>query len=237
MTATKSARPLLLDLFCCQGGAATGYHRAGFDVLGVDIEPQPNYPFRFIQADALKVLDGWDLSRFAAIHASPPCQFKTQMSNRYRGKGGVTDQHPDLLTPALERLRKLSMPWVVENVTGAKHMMRPTLILHGGMFGLGVHRPRFFESNVLMLAPQANPTANPLGVYGKHHDGRRLFDRTDGTIQRAPRSLAEAQEAMGMPWADWRGCKEAIPPAYTEHIGGFLVEALTGWMREHPESA
>jgi len=219
-------RPRLLDLCCCRGGAATGYHRAGFAVTGVDIEPQPLFPFRFIQADVLDVLDNWDLSPFAAIHASPPCQFKTQMSNRWRGNGGITDQHPDLLTPTLERVRKLSVPWVVENVPGAKHMMRPTLLLHGGMFGLGVHRPRLFESNILIFAPQARPAENPLGVYGKHHDGRRLFDRADGTIQRAPKSLAEAQEAMGMPWADWHGCKEAIPPAYTEYIGGALLDSL-----------
>lgn len=219
-------RPRLLDLYCCRGGAGMGYDRAGFDVMGVDREPQPLYPFRFVQADALDVLDHWDLSAFAAIHASPPCQFATQMSARWRGTGGKADQHPDLLTPTLERLRKLGVPWVVENVTGAKHMMQPTLLLHGGMFGLGVHRPRWFESNVLILTPQAPPVADPLGVYGKHHDGRRLFDRADGTIQRAPKSLAEAQEAMGMPWADWHGCKEAVPPAYTEHIGRALLEYL-----------
>lgn len=96
------------------------------------------------------------------------------------------------------------------------------------MFGLGVHRPRLFESNILILAPEAPPTVNPLGVYGKHHDGRRLFDRADGTIQRAPKTLAEAQEAMGMPWADWHGCREAVPPAYTRYIGAALLGALEG---------
>jgi DNA (cytosine-5)-methyltransferase 1 len=150
------------------------------------------------------------------------------MSNRHRGKGGKVDDHLDLLTPTLARLRRLSVPWIVENVPPAKRVMHVTLTLHGGMFpGLGVHRPRIFESNVLILAPQARPVQNPLGVYGKHHDGRRLFDRADGTIQRAPKSLAEAREAMGMPWASWHGCKEAIPPAYTEFIGAQLLDYVT----------
>jgi len=219
-------RPRLLDLFCCQGGAGTGYDRAGFEVVGIDIEPQPLYPFGFIQADALDVLDHWDLSAFAAIHASPPCQHFTTMSNRHRGTGSRADDHLDLLTPTLALLRCLPVPWVVENVPPAKRVMQATLTLHGGMFGLGVHRPRIFESNVLILAPTARPVANPLGVYGKHHDGRRLFDRADGTIQRAPKTLAEARQAMGMPWADWIGCKEAIPPAYTEFIGTQLLEHL-----------
>lgn len=204
-----------------------GYHRAGFDVTGVDVEPQPLYPFRFVQADALDVLKHWDLSSFAAIHASPPCQRFTTMSNKHRGKDSKADEHLDLLTPSLALLRRLSVPWVAENVPPAKRVMRTTLTLHGGIFDLGVHRPRIFESNILILAPQARPPADPLGVYGKHHDGRRLWDRADGTIQRAPRTLAEAQEAMGMPWADWHGCKEAIPPAYTEFIGRQLLEYLT----------
>lgn len=231
-----SGRPRLLDLFCCQGGAAMGYQRAGFDVVGVDIQPQPRYPFEFQQLDAIEVLEwitnpacaqgSYFIGDFDAIHASPPCQFKTQMSARWRGNGGPADQHPDLLTPTLAIMRGMSIPWVVENVTGAKHLMQATLLLHGGMFGLGVHRPRFFESNVLILAPQARPAANPLGVYGKHHDGRRLWDRADGTILRAPKTLTEAQEAMGMPWANWHGCKEAIPPAYTEYIGRELLASL-----------
>lgn len=205
-----------------------GYHRAGFDVVGVDIKPQPRYPFEFVQGDAMT----WPLEGFDAIHASPPCQFATQMSARWRGTGGVTDQHPNLLTPTLERLRGRPEPWVVENVTGAKRFMRSTLMLHGGMFGLGVHRPRWFESNILILAPMAAPTKDPIGVYGERPDGRRLWTRQNGdmkgkrSIIRAAKSVEEARELMGMPWADWTGCKEAIPPAYTEYIGQQLVEAL-----------
>jgi DNA (cytosine-5)-methyltransferase 1 len=218
-------RPKLLDLFCCEGGAGYGYHLAGFDVTGVDIEPRPLYPFRFIQADAIDALEHWDLSLFAAIHASPPCQHFTTMSNRHRGKGSKADEQPDLLTPALTLLRRLAVPWVVENVPPAKRVMQATLTLHGGMFGLGVHRPRIFESNVLILTPTARQAANPVGVYGKAPDGRRLWSGKD-YVQRAARSVEEARELMGMPWASWHGCKEAIPPAYTEYIGARLLEHI-----------
>src|SRR5690348_12685082 len=109
-----------------------GYHRAGFEVVGVDLRPQPNYPFEFHQADALEFpLDGFD-----AVHASPPCQAFTQMSAKWRGKGTRADSHPNLLTPMRELLRGELRPWVIENVPGARRLMSPTVILHGGMFGL-----------------------------------------------------------------------------------------------------
>lgn len=212
-----------------------GYHRAGFEVVGVDIEPQPHYPFEFVQADAMQVLafivDGgepWPAAPYpAAIHASPPCQRFTAMSNRHRGKGGLADQHLDLLTPTREALRQLAVPFVLENVFPARHAMQATLTLHGGMFGLGVYRPRLFESNVLIFGPPpCPPPVDAVGVYGKAHDGRLLWARADGTEQRAASSLAQAQAVMGMDWGDWHGIKEAIPPAYTEYIGLQLREVL-----------
>lgn len=226
------SRPLLLDLFCCQGGAAMGYHRAGFDVLGVDIDPQPNYPFRFVQADALQFLASARLTSIAAIHASPPCEFATTMSARWRVRGGtIADTHVNLLTPTLTMLRQLGKPYVVENVPGAKRYMRPTLLLHGGMFGLGVHRPRFFESSELILAPRARQTERAIGVYGDHpqnHYSTRQNGNMSGKRSefRRARTLAEARELMGMPWADWDGCRKAIPPAYAEHIGRWLMDAI-----------
>jgi DNA (cytosine-5)-methyltransferase 1 len=237
-------KPRLLDLFCGAGGAAMGYHRAGFDVVGVDHRPQPNYPFTFIHADALAAVDEefWVLggmSYFDAIHASPPCQAFTQMSARWRGAGGKADSHADLLTPTLELLRGMEIPWVVENVPGAKSMMRTTLSLHGGMFGLGVHRPRLFESNTLLLAGPAAQTVEPLGVYGNKPDGRTLYRyRNAGNYiagqpgsaskspMRAPRTLEEASEAMGIDWMTWDELREAIPPAYTELIGAQLLAHL-----------
>jgi DNA (cytosine-5)-methyltransferase 1 len=215
-------RPRLLDLFCGAGGATAGYQRAGFYVVGVDVQPQPYYcGDEFHQADAMAFsLDGYD-----AIHASPPCQRFTQMSARWRGKATRADDHDDLLTPTRERFRSLAVPWVIENVQGAVNDMSVTLMLHGGMFGLGVHRPRMFESNVLLMAPKSARCVGAIGVYGDKPDGRRLH--TTSPV-RAASSLREAQIAMGMDWADWHGTKEAIPPAYTEWIGAQLPLSSNG---------
>ena len=103
-------RPRLLDLYCGAGGAATGYNRAGFDVTGIDLSPQPQFPFEFHQFDALNFLDTGLWALFDIIHASPPCQFFTQMSARDKGKGGAADSHVDLLTPTLARLRQIPAP-------------------------------------------------------------------------------------------------------------------------------
>jgi len=205
-----------------------GYHRAGFDVTGVDIRPQPHYPFAFHQADALAFLEERG-AEFDAIHASPPCQAFTQMSARWRGKGGPTDDHVNLLTPTRGLLATFSQPWIIENVQGAKHHMQATVTLHGGMFGLGVHRPRLFESNVLLLAPPGRRTVFPIGVYGTHPDGRTTWRyRNNGNMKgksliRAAKSIEEAREVMGIDWMDWSEIKEAIPPAYTEYLGAQII--------------
>jgi DNA (cytosine-5)-methyltransferase 1 len=197
--------------------------------MGVDTAPQPLYPFRFVQADALDVLANWDLSVFDAIHASPPCQIDTQMRAAHRSRG--FDNRPDLLTPTRALLLDRDIPYVIENVPGAKARMAATLTLHGGMFGLGVHRPRLFESNVMLLAPAAPVTKNPVGVYGDR-PVKRYSTRLNGNMSgkrstlRIARSLEEAREVMGMPWANWHGCREAIPPAYTEFIGPQLLEHI-----------
>lgn len=217
-------RPRLLDLFCGAGGAAVGYHRAGFDVVGVDIVKQPHYPFTFRLADALAVLRAplGGLLRegdFDAIHASPPGQPYSTARNRFPSES-------EGLIPEVRRLlERCGVPWVVENVPGALSAMRSPVALTGEMFGLRVHRPRLFESNVMLLVPaRSRRQRDPVAVYGKH-DGRRLWTRKDGSELRCA-SLVEAQEAMGMDWADWHGTKEAIPPAYTEYIGRQLLEVL-----------
>ena len=227
------SRPRLLDLFCGEGGASVGYHAAGFDVVGVDIKPQPLYPFFFVQADATAfavrgcALGGQSFT-FDAIHASPPCQAHTGMSNRWRGKGTKADTHVSLIALMRARLEDAGVPWVLENVPGAARFMRDPIVLTGEMFGLRVHRPRLFESNVLILAPDKPAVRrDTIGVYGKAHDGRLLWRRKDGSEQRAARTLERAREAMGMPWASWRGCCEAVPPAYTEFIGRALMQAVT----------
>lgn len=212
----------LLDLFCGAGGAGYGYHLAGFDVVGVDLASQPDYPFEFHRADALEFpLDGFD-----AIHASPPCQAHTNLSNRWRGHGGKADEHFDLIPATRERLNAAGVPWVIENVPGAKKAMRDPVRLTGEMFGLRVHRPRLFETNWLLLAPASMPKQrDPVAVYGKD-DGRRLWTRKDGTELRVA-DRATAAAAMQMPWASWHGLTQAIPPAYTEFIGRQLLEVLS----------
>jgi DNA (cytosine-5)-methyltransferase 1 len=221
----------LLDLCCCQGGGATGYHRAGFGIVGVDIEPQPRYPFEFHQADAMT----FPLEGFDAIHASPPCQFFTQMNGAHRARHVLGQGRPvlDLLTPMLTRLRGLEVPWVVENVVGAGRAVgNPTLKLHGGMFGLPLYRPRVFWSNVLILSSTGPIVRQPVGVWGDRPQVKRRTrlngdQRGKRSIMWQAQSVEEAREAMDMPWADWHGCKEAIPPAYTEFIGAQLIDYVT----------
>jgi len=224
MVVSVLSRPRMLDLFCGAGGSAVGYYRAGFDVVGVDIAPQPRYPFEFHQADALTFPpDGYD-----AVHASPPCQAHTTMSNRWRGQGGTADGHPELIGPTRARLEGSGVPWVMENVVGARAKMESALLLHGAMFGLQVHRPRLFESNVLLMCPQwvGGVPRGGVAVYGKC-DGRRLWTHTDGTTLRAASSLTEARAAMGIDWMEWDELKEAIPPAYTSWLGAQLLGVVS----------
>jgi hypothetical protein len=219
-------KPVLFDLCCGAGGATKGYQDAGFYVIGVDINPQPHYiGDEFYQADALAV----DLAGAAAVHASPPCQFATTMSNKVRGKGDPLNGHLNLIPPMRSKLLATALPYVIENVPGARRWLKPSVALHGGMFGLGVQRPRLFECNFpLDRPPLASKVENPVGVYGKHHDGRLLWKRADGSEQRAAHSLVQAQLAMGMDWGDWHGVKEAIPPAYSRWIGTQLMSHLAG---------
>lgn len=220
-------KPRLLDLFCGAGGAAVGYARAGFEVVGVDIKPQPNFPFEFVQDNAMNV--PW--SGYDVIHASPPCQAFTQMSARWRGKGTRADTHPDFLTPVLRRLyeRFPKAIWVVENVQGARKVMgTDTITLHGGMFGLGVHRPRVFKINgALVLTPKDAATRSPIGVYGTYPDGRWTYRyRNNKSLIRSAKSLEEARAVMGIDWMTWKEIREAIPPAYTEFLGLQLRAAI-----------
>jgi DNA (cytosine-5)-methyltransferase 1 len=216
----------LLDVCCGAGGCSVGYARAGFDVTGVDIEPHPDYPFHLTVADCMDVLaDTVFLAGFQVVHASFPCQGYTTMSNRYRGRGGAADEWPKLIAPGRDLLEAWGGVYVVENVPGARAEMRNPILLHGGMFGLQVDRPRLFESNAPLMAYTAPAVQNPVGVYGKL-DGRRLWTRVDGSEQRAAKTLEQAQTAMGIPWMQWDDLTEAVPPAYTEFIGTQLADYL-----------
>lgn len=215
----------LLDLFCGAGGCSVGYHRAGFDVVGVDIEPHPDYPYEIHVVDWAESRPMWD--DFDVIHASPPCPFHTTMSNRHRGKGGKADEHFNLIPGVQRALDEWGGHYVIENVPGARRYLRAPVTYSGGAFGLRVARARLFESNLPIYPPPARKVTDPIGVYGRSPDGRRLFDRADGTTQRAAASLDDGAAAMGIDWmSDWLDLKDAIPPAYTEHIGWQLIDYL-----------
>lgn len=217
-------RPLLLDLFCGAGGAAMGYHRAGFDVIGVDINPQPNYPFRFMQDDTLRLLrDGRGfVSEFTAVHASPPCQASCTL---VKGNQRATaSNHVDLIPETRELLARTGLPSVIENVQGAN--IRRDLTLCGEMFGLGVIRHRYFEVSgfPVMQPPHVKHRGRVRGWrHGEYFDGPYVAVYGDGG---GKGSVAEWQAAMGIDWTDERvEIAEAIPPAYAEFVGAQLMKA------------
>lgn len=212
----------LLDLFCCAGGAGVGYHRAGFKVTGVDIAPQPDYPFGMHVADALEFVRQWiDVANFDAIHASPPCQASTALT-----KGTNKGREYEQLIPATRAtLDATGLPYVIENVQGSD--LRRDMTLCGEMFGLGVIRHRYFELGGWSgNAPQHRPHRGRVRGWrhGTYFDGPYLAVYGDGG---GKGSVAEWQEAMGIDWTDDRkSIAEAIPPAYTEHIGRRLIAHL-----------
>jgi DNA (cytosine-5)-methyltransferase 1 len=221
-------RPRLLDLFCCSGGAGMGYHRAGFDVVGVDIKPRPRYPFAFIRGDALDYLREHG-QEFDAIHASPPCQAHSRASllAEHQGRRRST---VDLVAPTRDLLRAIGRPYVIENVEGAP-LLDP-IRLCGSTFGLGVRRHRLFESSALLVSPgpcRHDEQGKPIGLYGSMGDTVKGTDSLTGRMViggSTARTIEEAQEAIGIDWTDrWSELKEAIPPAYTEHLG----RQMLGW--------
>jgi DNA (cytosine-5)-methyltransferase 1 len=214
-------RPRLLDLFCGAGGCSVGYHRAGFDVIGVDLKAQPNYPYEFIHDDALAVLDrlvhggtinkGWRLEDFDVIHASPPCQAFTS-ARVIHG-----NEHPDLLTPCRSLLERSRAPWVIENVPGAP--MRKDLVLCGSMFGLrskhgALVRHRWFELGFpfYALVPPCHHDGPTISVFG--HGGHVYHGVEDWRV------------VMGIDWMTRDELAQAIPPAYTQYIGRALLARL-----------
>ncbi len=216
MSADRSAasRPRLLDLFCGAGGAAMGYHRAGFDVVGVDIKHQPHYPFRFVEGDALAVTESLVCDHepyFDAIHASPPCQAYTK-ARKLQG-----NDHADLIGSTRELLEATGLPYVIENVKGAP-LIDP-IMLEGQMFdGLNVHRPRLFETNwpldvpVLRAPPPRQTKMGRPPVPGEAIQVVGHFS-----------DVPAGGRAMGIDWMTQGELAQAIPPAYTEFIGRQLL--------------
>jgi DNA (cytosine-5)-methyltransferase 1 len=210
-------KPRLLDLFCCAGGASEGYRRAGFEVVGVDIEPQPHYPFEFHQADALTFpLDGFD-----AAAASPPCQ-KYTLCQRIQ-----SNAHPDLVDPIRRRLRAAGIPYAIENVIGAP--LENPIILCGSMFGLRTYRHRGFECNFPIEAPPHPEHVAPVRKMGRPVQPGE-FMHVVGNFS----GVAMARKAMGIDWMPRDKLREAIPPAFTEYVGRAMIAHLSA-MRQAAE--
>jgi len=213
----------LLDLFCCAGGAGMGYRRAGFDVVGVDAKPQPRYPFEFIQADALEYVEKHG-REFDAIHASPPCQGYSAMSNC---RPGLSENYARLVDETRCGLTATGMPWVIENVVGAGLASSTDLfgnqgvMLCGQMFNLNLYRHRVFETSFPVIQLRHAKHLIPASKAGHWKPGTVIS--VCGNC--AP--IAVAREAMGIHWMLRDELSEAVPPAYTEYIGRQLIMALT----------
>jgi SAM-dependent methyltransferase len=218
------ARPRLLDLFCGAGGAATGYARAGFEVVGIDIHAQPRYPFEFHQADALRFL-GDHGAEFDVVHASPPCQL---YSSATRGLRDRQIRFPDLIAPVREALLRTGRPWVIENVVGAP--LRDVVLLCGSSFGRPLMRHRLFESSIALLVPPCAHRGMPKVFESPSSEGRRIGRRTwaapvyGGGHRRG--DLDDWRRAMGIDWMSRRELTQAIPPDYTELLGRQIMAAV-----------
>jgi hypothetical protein len=203
------AGAVLADLFAGPGGAGLGYQKAGWHVCGVDTRRQPTYPGCFILADAL----GFPLDGVTAAHASPPCQYRANVSRR-----ASRAAHADLLIPTLAMLAGAPVPWIAENLPEACPPLRPDVVLCGCQFGLNVKRRRAFQLggwSWFELIPPCTCLDNPaLMTFG--HKYERAF-----------------ADAMGCGWLPKRAARQAIPPAYTEHLGRALLAELGGPSRAY----
>lgn len=205
-------RPKLLDLYCGAGGAAMGYYRAGFDVVGIDINPQPHYPFEFHQEDAIEYLSlHW--RDFDSFHASPPCQFASELTPMAYRKN-----HKNWIPETQDALRATGKFYAIENVEAARKYIVNPVMLCGSMFGLGVWRHRYFElhKSITLLTPTCNHGNVPVLISGTR---RRNNDRFEFSAQ-------ECRDASGLFWMTRKEMDEAIPPAYTEFIGSALLSRL-----------
>jgi DNA (cytosine-5)-methyltransferase 1 len=201
------SKPILLDLFCGAGGAAEGYARAGFDVIGVDIVDQPRYPGMFLKYDALE----FPIHGFSAVHASPPCQAYTN-AQRLRGI-----RHPEYIEPIRKKLIASGLPYVIENVPGAP-LINPVMLCGAMFIGLNVYRHRLFETNWHLEQPEHPEHREPQTKMGRPPvPGERM--QVVGNFS----GVAAAREAMGIDWMTRNELSESIPPAYTQWVGERLM--------------
>ena len=220
-------KKLLLDTFCKAGGCSMGYHRAGFDVVGVDISPQPNYPFEFFQMDAIEFIEKHG-HKFDIIHASPPCQGYSRSTGQFRKNGKV---YPDLIVPTRDALIKTGKPYIIENVPSAPII--PDIKLCGEMFGLLVIRWRWFElgGGIFMLQPgkpqikkKMVRNGERVSVFGNGNYRKSKNDKMPLFKKESVR--ATWSHAMGIDWMTVLELSEAIPPVYTEFIGKSIIDQL-----------
>jgi len=198
----------ILDLCCKAGGSAIGLHRAGFRIVGVDKDPQPNYPFEFIQGDALEVsLDGFD-----AYWASPPCQKHSTLNSIWKR------DYPDIIVSIRNRLISTGKPYIIENVIGAP--LKNAVMLCGQMFGLGIFRHRLFESNVLLMVPPHQKHNGRIGENGL------VTVAGHGSLKRQGENYLRWPGAMGISHMTRNEIVEAIPPAYSEYLGLQLIKYM-----------
>ena len=209
----------LLDLYCKAGGASKGYADAGFEVVGIDIKKQKRYPYEFIQADCLEILQDMEYLRtFDVIAASPPCQTHSRTKHLRNAQGKSTDKI-DLIPQTRSALIESGVPYVIENVPGAP-LIKPVQFC-GSSFGLKVRRHRLFESSIEIVGSVCNhkEQGKPVGIYGSMRDEIPQGGHTAKTIE-------QAREAMGIEWMIWGELVEAIPPRYTYEIGKQLLSVL-----------
>jgi DNA (cytosine-5)-methyltransferase 1 len=202
----------LLDLFCGVGGASVGYAQAGFEVHGVDLKHGKRYPFTYLRADVLDVLQDKEfINQFDVIHASPPCQTHS-ITQHLRNAQGKSTSKVDLIPQTRAALIASGKPYIIENVPGSP-LIDP-IKLCGSSFGLKVRRHRLFESNMPLKGSICNhkEQGRPIGVYGSLNDQIPNGGKTAETID-------QARQAMGMDWAIWTELVEAIPPAFTKYLG------------------
>ena len=209
--------PKVLDLFCGAGGASMGYHKAGFEVTGVDLKHGKRYPFQYLRWDVMQ-MSVQELQQYDFIHASPPCQTYS-ITRNLRIAQGKQSNKLDLIEPVREMLIASGKPYVIENVMGAP--LRNAITLCGSAFGLKVRRHRLFESNLSLIGTQCDhkTQGRPVGIYGSMKDEIPGGGRT-------AHSMDEAKAAMGIDWMIWSELVEAIPPAYTHYLGKQIKELL-----------
>jgi DNA (cytosine-5)-methyltransferase 1 len=204
-----------LICFCCQGGEAMGYHQAGFDIEGIDISPQPRFPFAFRHGDAITFVREHG-HKFDLIAGGPPCQ-RYSKAQRIQKR-----EHPDLISAFREACEATGKPYVIENVEEARGKLRNPIMLCGLMFGLKTDRHRLFESNVPISAP-----AHPQHAQGKTKMGRPF---QDGELRQYVGNFSgvqAAREDLRVPWMDRDGIRECIPPVYSWWLGTQIWNAIS----------